>query len=71
MRAVSAVIPTPVPPAESTDNINGAVPDGGPKCLVTPRVCEAESCGRFFLRTHARRQWSSTRCGDRVRAARA
>lgn len=34
-------------------------------------VCEADSCGRFFLRTHARRQWCSTRCGDRVRAARA
>ncbi|MDP9696116.1 UNVERIFIED_ORG: putative RNA-binding Zn ribbon-like protein [Arthrobacter globiformis] len=33
--------------------------------------CEAESCDRFFLRTHARRQWCSTRCGDRVRAARA
>lgn len=34
-------------------------------------VCEADSCGRFFLRAHARRQWCSTRCGDRVRAARA
>lgn len=34
-------------------------------------VCAADSCGRFFLRTHARRQWCSTRCGDRVRAARA
>lgn len=34
-------------------------------------VCEAVSCGRLFLRTHARRQWCSTRCGDRVRAARA
>ncbi|WP_125107693.1 CGNR zinc finger domain-containing protein [Gulosibacter massiliensis] len=33
--------------------------------------CEAEPCIRFFLRTHARRQWCSTRCGDRVRAARA
>ncbi|MET3810849.1 putative RNA-binding Zn ribbon-like protein [Arthrobacter sp. UYEF3] len=33
--------------------------------------CEADSCQRFFLRTHARRQWCSTRCGDRVRAARA
>lgn len=34
-------------------------------------ACEADSCGRFFLRTHARRQWCSNRCGDRVRAARA
>ncbi|TAP44937.1 zf-CGNR multi-domain protein [Arthrobacter sp. S39] len=33
--------------------------------------CAAPSCGRFMLRTHARRQWCSTRCGDRVRAARA
>ncbi|WP_426997815.1 CGNR zinc finger domain-containing protein [Pseudarthrobacter sp. N5] len=33
--------------------------------------CEADSCERFFLRSHARRQWCSTRCGDRVRAARA
>ena len=33
--------------------------------------CSAEPCTRFFLRTHGRRQWCSTRCGDRVRAARA
>lgn len=33
--------------------------------------CAADPCTRFFLRTHARRQWCSTRCGDRVRAARA
>ncbi|MFD3688026.1 CGNR zinc finger domain-containing protein [Nocardiopsis sp. NPDC058631] len=33
--------------------------------------CEADGCEWFFLRTHARRQWCSTRCGDRVRAARA
>ncbi|MGO1884854.1 MAG: CGNR zinc finger domain-containing protein [Citricoccus sp.] len=32
--------------------------------------CEAEPCTRFLLRTHGRRQWCSTRCGDRVRAAR-
>jgi len=33
-------------------------------------LCEAEPCTRFYLRTHGRRQWCSTRCGDRVRAAR-
>ncbi|NMF32304.1 hypothetical protein HF851_08440 [Corynebacterium ammoniagenes] len=33
--------------------------------------CGASSCNRIFLRTHARRHWCSTRCGDRVRAARA
>lgn len=32
--------------------------------------CGAEGCLWFYLRTHARRQWCSTRCGDRVRAAR-
>lgn len=33
--------------------------------------CESEPCDRFYVRTHARRRWCSTRCGDRVRAARA
>lgn len=37
----------------------------------TLAVCDADSCDRFFLRAHARRRWCSTRCGDRVRAARA
>ncbi|MFE2500050.1 ABATE domain-containing protein [Streptomyces scopuliridis] len=34
-------------------------------------VCGAAPCDRFLLRTHGRRHWCSTRCGDRVRAARA
>lgn len=33
--------------------------------------CEATPCDRFYVRNHARRRWCSTRCGDRVRAARA
>lgn len=33
--------------------------------------CESAPCDRFYTRTHARRRWCSTRCGDRVRAARA
>lgn len=33
--------------------------------------CAAQPCSRFMLRTHARRHWCCTRCGDRVRAARA
>jgi predicted RNA-binding Zn ribbon-like protein len=33
-------------------------------------ACGAHGCIRWFLRTHASRQWCSTRCGDRVRAAR-
>lgn len=36
---------------------------------LTP--CAADPCSRFYLRTHAARQWCSVRCGDRVRAARA
>jgi predicted RNA-binding Zn ribbon-like protein len=32
--------------------------------------CGAHGCIRWFLRTHAARQWCSARCGDRVRAAR-
>lgn len=39
---------------------------GGPE----PAPCGAHGCIRWFLRTHAARQWCSTRCGDRVRAAR-
>ncbi|MFH9470839.1 CGNR zinc finger domain-containing protein [Streptomyces clavifer] len=34
-------------------------------------VCGSTPCDRFLLRTHGRRHWCSTRCGDRVRAARA
>lgn len=32
--------------------------------------CSAHNCIRMFIRTHAARQVCSTRCGDRVRAAR-
>lgn len=35
-----------------------------------PAPCAAHGCIRWFLRTHAARQWCSNRCGDRVRAAR-
>jgi predicted RNA-binding Zn ribbon-like protein len=33
-------------------------------------VCGSPPCIRYLLRTHGRRQWCSTRCGDRARAAR-
>lgn len=33
-------------------------------------ACEAPPCNRYLIR-HGRRHWCSTRCGDRVRAARA
>lgn len=34
-------------------------------------ACRSAPCNRFLLRTHGRRHWCSTRCGDRARAARA
>jgi predicted RNA-binding Zn ribbon-like protein len=33
-------------------------------------ACGAPGCVRLLVRTHGKRQWCSTRCGDRVRAAR-
>ena len=33
-------------------------------------ACEAPGCVRILLKDHPRRHWCSTRCGDRVRAAR-
>jgi predicted RNA-binding Zn ribbon-like protein len=37
---------------------------------AAPAPCGAHGCIRWYLRTHAARQWCSDRCGDRVRAAR-
>ncbi|KDN82153.1 CGNR zinc finger domain-containing protein [Kitasatospora cheerisanensis] len=34
-------------------------------------ACGGAPCSRYYVRTHAARHWCSTRCGDRVRAARA
>ncbi|WP_245580280.1 ABATE domain-containing protein [Arthrobacter castelli] len=50
--------------ADLADLLTG--PDAG---IVA--ACSAPSCNRYMVRTHARRHWCSTRCGDRVRAARA
>lgn len=38
-----------------------------------PRIarCASTPCDRFMVRTHARRQWCSERCGARQRAGRA
>lgn len=33
-------------------------------------ACGAHGCIRWYLRSHGARQWCSTRCADRVRAAR-
>ncbi|MFT2016671.1 CGNR zinc finger domain-containing protein [Streptomyces sp. 796.1] len=32
--------------------------------------CGARGCARWFLRSHAARRWCTTKCGNRVRAAR-
>lgn len=34
-------------------------------------ACGSPPCDRYLLRTHGRRHWCSTRCGDRARALRA
>ncbi|MFI0968136.1 ABATE domain-containing protein [Streptomyces sp. NPDC021080] len=33
--------------------------------------CAADGCPRWFLRSHGARRWCTTKCGNRVRAARA
>ncbi|MFC8822025.1 ABATE domain-containing protein [Streptomyces rochei] len=50
--------------ANAADLLTG--PDAG---LLA--ACGSAPCDRFLLRTHGRRHWCSTRCGDRARAARA
>ncbi|GGU49691.1 ABATE domain-containing protein [Streptomyces lavendofoliae] len=50
--------------ADAADLLAG--PDAG---LLA--ACASAPCDRFLLRTHGRRHWCSTRCGDRARAARA
>ena len=34
-------------------------------------ACAAQGCARWFLRSHGARRWCTTKCGNRVRAARA
>ncbi|MFJ5229385.1 ABATE domain-containing protein [Kitasatospora sp. NPDC088391] len=50
--------------ADTADLLTGPDADRLARCGGAP-------CSRFFVRTHAARHWCSTRCGDRVRAARA
>lgn len=50
--------------ADAADLLTGQDADLLASCGSTP-------CDRFLLRTHGRRHWCSTRCGDRARAARA
>jgi predicted RNA-binding Zn ribbon-like protein len=62
-------------PAVSFDTVLADIADDAIGLLTTSdgenlRICGAHGCTRLFLREHARRQWCSTMCGDRVRAAR-
>jgi len=66
------------PPAATADPVGAALARlaGDTLSVLTnagdpqPAPCGAHGCIRWFLRTHAARQWCSARCGDRVRAAR-
>lgn len=63
------------PTTQVIEHVMALIADDAASLLSGPEAsllahCEASPCSRFFLRTHARRQWCSTRCGDRVRAAR-
>ncbi|EST21606.1 hypothetical protein M878_36640 [Streptomyces roseochromogenus subsp. oscitans DS 12.976] len=49
---------------DATDLLTGA--DAG---QLT--ACAAQGCARWFLRSHGARRWCTTKCGNRVRAARA
>ncbi|ALO92730.1 CGNR zinc finger domain-containing protein [Streptomyces olivaceoviridis] len=49
---------------DATDLLTGADAD-----LLTE--CAAPGCAGWFLRSHGARRWCTTKCGNRVRAARA
>ncbi|MFF1653015.1 CGNR zinc finger domain-containing protein [Streptomyces sp. NPDC058255] len=46
--------------------------DRAPHRPESPQLapCAAAGCTRWFLRSHAARRWCTTKCGNRVRAAR-
>ncbi|MFF7857852.1 ABATE domain-containing protein [Streptomyces sp. NPDC007904] len=66
---------TPHPTSEIVDHAMAALAADAADLLTSPdagrlTACGSTPCNRFLLR-HGRRQWCSTRCGDRARAARA
>ncbi|WP_153143074.1 CGNR zinc finger domain-containing protein [Nesterenkonia halophila] len=66
---------TPHPTTEVVDHALAALAASAADLLTDPEAerlaaCGSPPCIRFFVR-HGRRQWCSTRCGDRARAARA
>ncbi|MGW7280309.1 CGNR zinc finger domain-containing protein [Streptomyces sp. NPDC054844] len=66
---------TPHPTTEIVDHALAALAADAADLLTGPdaerlTACGSTPCNRYLLR-HGRRQWCSTRCGDRARAARA
>ena len=65
----------PHPTTQILEHALAALADSAAELLTGPdadrlTACGSPPCTRFLLR-HGRRQWCSTRCGDRARAARA
>lgn len=61
---------------QAVDHALAALADNAAELLTSPEAdrlaaCGSPPCDRYLLRTHPRRHWCSTRCGDRARAARA
>ncbi|WP_086668645.1 CGNR zinc finger domain-containing protein [Lentzea kentuckyensis] len=66
---------TPHPTTEIVDHALATLAANAADLLTGPdaerlTACQSSPCNRYLLR-HGRRQWCSTRCGDRARAARA
>ncbi|MEV6271854.1 ABATE domain-containing protein [Kribbella sp. NPDC051936] len=65
----------PCPTNEILEHALATIAAGTADLLTSPEAealtaCDATPCNRYLIR-HGRRHWCSTRCGDRVRAARA
>ncbi|WP_350276044.1 ABATE domain-containing protein [Kribbella sp. HUAS MG21] len=66
---------TPCPTNQILEHALATISASAADLLTSPEAealtaCDATPCNRFLIR-HGRRHWCSTRCGDRVRAARA
>jgi predicted RNA-binding Zn ribbon-like protein len=65
----------PIGPATVTERLLSSIANEAIVLLTSPerdrlRACYAPSCTLYFLKDHPRREWCSTLCGNRVRAAR-
>lgn len=66
---------TPCPTNQILEHALATISASAADLLTSPEAetlttCDATPCNRYLIR-HGRRHWCSTRCGDRVRAARA